>query len=293
MSNNAVLDFVAQFMPERMIYWNKFSYVESLKLARNKFLTKNCEHLVMYPDDFKEHIFDFKEMTANMESVSFILENSEAAYDALLYKEIECYTPSYSFSHNYDFIFQQQENYRQNLRNCKTVGGCFKKVLPLIPERYNENQIEGKDFFGVFETKLDTIHFSSRFEKINFSHDEVYLIPFFISYRNQHLLEWIYEDMAKAKGMKEIDYQSIYKIIRPIFPQADSQFKSAIKQRILKIFRSKGYSTNVDFQWSGSYDQNKLIIIYEKKSSGFSTRITKSINLDLLNRELAKLEATL
>lgn len=293
MSNNVVLDFVSQFMPEHIQYWNKMEYVKTLKLARNRLTSEECENLVLFPQDEGEFLFTLNEMKNNIADVQFILENGNAAYDVLFWKTISTFYPKLDYSHYYEFIFLEPARYKKDLRNCKTIGGCFKKLKGIIPDRYFETQYEGKDFFGEFSVKLDTVHFESRFEKINFSHDEVYLIPYFIEYRNHHLIEWIYQEKAFQKGIQEIGINEICGKINEIAVKSTVNIESQISNRIRKILHAKGYFEDINVEWNHDYAERLISVTYGKKNLAMKIKVTKIIRAYNLEKDLEKLEAEL
>lgn len=293
MSNNVALDFVSQFMPDHLQYWNKMEYVKTLKLARNRLTSEECEHLVLFPPEEGDFSFTFNEMKNNISDLQFILENGNAAYDVLFWKNICAYYPKMDYSHFYDFIFLEPDRYKMDLRNCKTIGGCFKKLKEHIPARYFETQYEGKDFFGEFSVKLDTVHFESRFEKINFSHDEVYLIPYFIEYRNQHLIEWIYQEKAYRKSINELGINEICGKLNEISLASTVNVEGLITNRIRQMLHNKGYFDGINIEWNHDYAERVISITFIKKSSAMKIKITKIIRAYNLEEDLKELEAQL
>lgn len=293
MSNNVVLDFVAQFYPERLCYWNNLEYYKTLKLSRNNLMTKECEELVLFPETESKLNFTFDLMKRNINDVQFILENSEASYDVLFWKEISDFFPKYSYKRRYDFIFENPELYKKDLRICKTIGSCFKKLKGIIPDRYFEVQYEGKDFFGEFSVKLDTVHFESRFEKINFSHDEVYLIPYFIEYRNRHLIEWIYQEKAYDIGITQLGIKDVCNKLNEIALESQVNAETVITKRIRKLLHDKGYFEGISVEWNYDYENRMISITYEKNSSVLKTKITKNIKACNLEEEIRRLEGDL
>lgn len=293
MSNNVALDFVSQFMPDHLQNWNKMEYVKTLKLARNRLTSEECEHLVLFPQDDGEFLFIFNDMKNNISDLQFILENGNAAYDVLFWKNISVFYPKMDYSHFYDFIFLEPERYKMVLRNCKTIGGCFKKLKEHIPSRYFETQYEGKDFFGEFSVKLDTVHFESRFEKINFSHDEVYLIPYFIEYRNQHLIEWIYQEKAWRKSINELGIDEICGKLNEISLGSTVGVEGLITNRIRRMLHNKGYFEGINIEWNHDYAERVISVTFIKKSPGLKIKVTKIIRAYNLESDLQKLEAQL
>ena len=293
MSNNTVLDFVTQFMPERLKYWNRLDYVMTLKLARQKITSEECEHLVLYPEEAGSFDFCFEAMKKNIADVQFILENADAAGDVLFWKQVSNFYPTGKYSRQYDFIFQNPDQYKKDLRNCKTINGCFRKLKDFIPGRYFETQLEGKDFFGEFTVQLDTVHFESRFETVNFSHDEVYLIPYFIEYRNMHLLEWIYEDMAYKKGKEGLPIQEINGRLQQTALASRVQAETVIAGRIRQLLHDKGYFDGINVEWNHDYADQLILVSYVKKNAAFNTRVTTVLRTFRLEDDITRLEASL
>jgi len=293
MSNNVVLDFVEQFFPEHLYFWKNLEYSKGLKLARNNLTSEECEELVLFPAKDSRLNFTFDLMKRNINDVQFILENSEAAYDVLLWKEISNFCPKFSYTNKYDFIFENPELYKKDLRICKTIGGCFKKLKGIIPNRYFETQYEGKEFFGEFSVKLDTVHFESRFEKVNFSHQEVYLIPYFIEYRNRHLIEWIYQEKAYLLGIKQLGIKETCNEVNKIALESKVNAENLITNRIRKLLHDKGYFEGIIVEWNQDYENRQIAVTYDRNCLGTKTKITKNIRAYKLEEDIKKMEIEL
>ena len=287
MSDKTIFDFVCCFIPEHKEFWDSLTEKESIFFNWFTYKRDVLEAVVFKPEENPEAVEKFRNKFNELE---MIVNHPECAYDNLLFNEIKTYTykSKDSFNEYYDFIFEDPEKYSVQIKENKSISTYLKKILDLIPSIYSNKDEEYKSIFGHFIPRFDSVIFESAFESIVFSRKDMKLIPYFIEYRNENFINWIFKNESKTlyKTLLEKMQKSLAETFRNDTLQCSNQdmrliFQEEVTSKISEILCN--YGITYKNGWSAPelvYKENYFQIMFDDPNSSFSMEYTYKLSTD-------------
>lgn len=287
MTNQIIFEFVNIFFPEHKPFWENLKEEEKAFLNSIPYNEDKLKKVIFNPEENSKEVEKFRN---KMKDLEMILSHRECVFDFFLFKKLSHFYGAY-FDSKYDFIFAETEKYSAQIKETKTIKSQMKKIYAFIPrvyEEYEKNKFfRGSEVFGRFYQHIDSVTFSSNFEKVTFKREEINLIPYFIEYRNSHLIDWIVESFLentkRKQGHNSVPYE-FYSLTSKLY-----SVEWALKKNVETLVRtvlSKHHYYDVEIETKNNCCQ----IRYSAKNSLFASHCSYKINLFNFEEEVKQFE---
>lgn len=295
MNNTILYDFVCTFFPLHKSFWDNLNEEE-----------RAFFNVIPYPEDVlkkvifnpEENLWQFDLRHIKLEDLKFILSHRECTFDYFLFQNISNTRRPY-YTSRFDFIFTEPWKYTAQVKELKTINGCMNKIYNIIPSFYREHEKDKhsrfESVFGKFYKYIDSVTYKSNFEIVEFKREHLNLIPYFLEYRNSHLIDFFVEiqaeEMKKLDWDKHIyDYNEFYEFygLKSNVYKVETSLKEHVETRIRSIlFRHKYSGAKIE------NNGNTFTIKYDAKNSLFATHCSYTLNMYNIDEELEKFELAL
>lgn len=190
------MDFIEQFWPERSEHWQEIDSTDAKILLSSRLLNKKFETDILCLAEKPEIV---KKYLEHGDEIKLYLKYPEHCYDVIFLEEFyEKFRDSVfkEFESKYDFIFENPEKYRADIKPLKNIRNFYKRILEHLPKYYSLKDKNNTDIFGSFIVHANNIVFQSKCEEIRFSQEQMLLIPAFIKFRNENLMKFILQERS-------------------------------------------------------------------------------------------------
>ena len=291
--NQIIYEFVKNFFPEHKRFWENLSNEEMAFLNTIPHWENDLKQVIFFPEENIEMVEKFRDKTKDLK---IIIDHRECVFDYFLYRKLSTYRGSY-FESKYNFIFAEPEKYSAQIKELKTINGYMNKIYDVIPSVYKEHEKEKRSrqeaVFGRFYQHIDSVTYKSNYECINFKRSQMNLIPYFLEYRNSHLVEWAMkfylqeqEQMRNYRTPVTVRYE--FNGLQSKVYTVESYLKTMIEKRIYALLNKYKYDCpEIEFE----YDY--FSVRYSSKNSLFGANNTIKIHIKNFEEELEKFEMAL
>ena len=291
--NQIIYDFVRTFFPEHKRFWENLTEEEMAFLNTIPYNEDTLKKVVFFPEENVEAVEKFRNKTKDLE---IIIAHRECVFDFYLYRKLSIYCSNY-FESKYDFIFDEPGNYSAQIKELKTIKGYMNKIYDLLPSVYTEHKKEKysreEAVFGTFYEHIDSVTFKSHYERIEFKRSQMNLIPYFIEYRNTHLIEWIlkdYEEKKEKQKNERLPANEAYEFygLKSKLYVVEQYLIVEAEKRIRALLNKYNY-----FSAEVEKGTNCFTVRYSAKDSLFGSMCTYKIFMNSLDENLEKFELAL
>ena len=287
MTNRIVFEFVNNFFPEHKIFWENLTEEEMSFLNSIPYREDKLKKVIFNPQENPEEVEAFRN---KMKDLEMILSHRECVFDFFLFQKLSDFH-GVCFDTRYDFIFAEAEKYSAQIKEAKSIKTQMKKIYAFIPRFYEENEknkfFKGSEFFGRFYPCIDSVTFSSRFEKVTFKREELNLIPYFIEYRSSHLADWLVETFIENEKRKQTRDTLPYEFygLQSKVDSVERALKNTVEAMVRKILsRHHYYDAEIETK------NNICQVRYSAKNSLFASHCSYKINLLNFEEEVKAFE---
>lgn len=295
MNNTIISDFVTAFFPVHKKYWDELTEEEKTFLNIMPYDIRTLKRVIFKPEENAKELEKFRKKVKDLE---LILSHRECVFDYCLFENLYHFTGGV-FNSNYDFIFMEPEKYAAQIKEVKTINGYMKKIYDVLPSYYRDyakqksaghEEDRRNKIFGKFYQHLDSVTFQSNYDYIEFKRSQMNLIPYFIEYRNSHLIDWVctrYVDRMNTIPDNDLpfyEFSGLDSRVRIIQKDLEEYAQNEIRSILAKY----NYSDVTIEKFGGN-----LLVRYQAKNSLFNSHCTRTVSITNLNEELEKFESCL